>query len=147
MGCYSASEWRLYRRKNVSPKQQYQMENHLFRCNRCLPAYLSVMEEREEELAGLLLPSSFTAETLHLIKARASKLYHRQRQSNRRRRTLINYVAAAGITLLLTAGGTFDTAIRKLPEAAAKAESTTRALSEIFTDYTSIDERLWGEEE
>jgi anti-sigma factor RsiW len=110
MAHYNHAEWRLYRQGRLDGKRRAAMEKHLLRCDSCLEAYLDAMEKHEPLLAELLLPAGFTERVIRLVRAGT-----KEQLKTRRSRLLVNYVAAASLTLALMIGGVFDAVAMKVP--------------------------------
>lgn len=107
---YKSGEWRSYRQDLISIKQRRQMERHLSKCESCLKTYLAAIDETETAEAERLLPADFNNRILE----KTETIKH-QSLKTQRRRILLQYAAAASITLALTAGGFFDATARDLP--------------------------------
>ena len=125
MAHYSSADWSRYCRGALDRNRRRRMERHLLRCDRCLNSYLKLVGEREAEAAALLLPPDFEQNLWRSIR-------RKQAQSGRikRKRLLLNYAAAAVITLALTAGGVFDAIASGLPDLLKETRHVPRLINE-----------------
>jgi anti-sigma factor RsiW len=121
---YKSGEWRSYRQDQVSTKQRRQMERHLAKCEQCLRTYLAAIDDTETTAAERLLPTDFCARVLE-----RTGLLKRKTQQTQQRRILLQYAAAASITLALTAGGLFETAARDIPLMMNEVKTFSRVIN------------------
>lgn len=121
---YHPDQWRLYKQNRLDLSQRRRMEKHLDGCELCLQAYLSTLEQQEQKLARLLLPADFNTRTLCLVEKRKQQLI-----KVRRSRLLVNYAAAALVTLALTVGGVFDAVARGAPVLVEETHSVSRVIN------------------
>ncbi|HOL17513.1 MAG TPA: hypothetical protein PLY40_04420 [Bacillota bacterium] len=130
---YHSGEWRDYRLNKVSAAKRRRMEHHLARCDTCLQVYTAAVGTEEAAAAEKLLPADFTA--------RVVQLAHRAEEtqpSRLRRRLLLQYAAAASITLALTVGGFFEAAAREIPQ-------MMRSLDRISREINRVAELKWSD--
>ncbi|SDK17495.1 zf-HC2 domain-containing protein [Sediminibacillus albus] len=100
----------LYIEDNIDGRRnRQQIENHLETCEHCFASYLDLLEHWETP-AGLT--DSFTDITIEKVKLYQSYSHlAEQRPSSyrsRQARTLVHYLLAAALTLVLMAGGIFQ---------------------------------------
>ena len=124
MAHYHQEEWRDYCRGRLDRARRARMERHLAQCDRCLQEYLALIGEPEAAAAALLLPPDFETGLQNFIRQKQSAVHRTWR-----RRLLLNYAAAAVITLALTAGGFFDTLARQLPAFLDETRTFSQAIT------------------
>lgn len=123
---YRSGEWRDYRLNKVSASKRRRMERHLVRCTACLQVYTAAAGSEEAAAAERLLPADFTTRAVKLAQQAA------QTQPARlRRRLLLQYAAAASITLALTASGFFEAAAREIPQMMKNLDRISREINRI----------------
>lgn len=125
MAHYNSAEWRLYRQDRLDRRQRRLMENHLLQCETCLEAYTNAIEKQELELAELLLPPGFNTCMIRLVRER-----QKQQLKARRSRLLVNYAAAAVITVALTASGAFHAVVREVPTLLQETEIVSQVIQQ-----------------
>lgn len=118
---YSKKEWRRYRQNLVSEDVREAMEEHLGSCEECSAVYLSLIDQREEELALVFLPVDFSRQTARLATG----------EKPTRGVALRNYAIAAALTLFLLSSGWFGVLSRRIPPAlfSLTHEETSRVVS------------------
>ncbi len=121
---YKSGEWRSYKQDQVSTQQRRRMEHHLAKCEQCLRTYLAAIDEADTIAAERLLPADFNAKIME-----RTRMMKRQTQKTKRRTVLLQYAAAACITLVLTAGGLFDAAARDIPAVVDEIRTVSRIIS------------------
>lgn len=121
---YKSGKWRSYRQDQVSTDQRRQMERHLAKCEQCLRSYLAAIDEAETAAAERLLPADFSARILE-----RTRMMKRQTHRTQRRTILLQYAAAACITLTFTAGGLFDAAARDIPVVINEIKTVSRVIN------------------
>ncbi len=111
---YSQEEWRRFRLNQIGPGLRGEMADHLAECGSCLDTYLSIIEERDLELAEIVLAPHFTDSVMRRVRAL------KRAPTDARRRGMAfspmqNYVLAAAITAVLFGAGWFDALPRAIP--------------------------------
>lgn len=112
---YDEFEWKLYKEDLLDEELKISMEEHLFSCDECMDYFLSLIDEEEIDDASRFVPEDFTIEVMDRIddldekSNRTISLEKKRKSKNQVRGLFTNYVAAACLTIALTAGGAFNT--------------------------------------
>ncbi|MGE5483456.1 MAG: hypothetical protein ACM3X4_00385 [Ignavibacteriales bacterium] len=104
---YSRKEWRRFRLNRVTLEGREAMADHLAACESCLDAYISTIEDRDQELAEILLNSGFVDGVMRQVRATRrtpTEIPERRPAFS----ALQNYAMAAAVTAMLLYVGWFD---------------------------------------
>lgn len=96
-------QWKAYMLNQVSEKQREEMEDHLLECADCMQVYFSIAEENLPSEAVISINSSVMNQI-------------QQDRHNSRLKIFKYYVAAASVTIFLTATGSFDYFTKSVPK-------------------------------
>jgi predicted anti-sigma-YlaC factor YlaD len=120
---FSLDEWHDFAAGSISDEKRQIMEEHLLNCDSCLEMYTEILTETSDSSYEFSSPE-FTHKVMKEVIAQANyKASTGNIARNNFHRTFMYYVAAASITLALTASGIFNYAAYKLPLASAHAVS------------------------
>ena len=112
---YDEFEWELYKKDLLDGELKRSMEEHLFSCEECMDYFLSLIDEEEIDQASRFVPEDFTIKLMDRIddldekSNRIINLDEKRKNKKQVRGLFTNYVAAACLTIALTAGGVFNT--------------------------------------
>lgn len=95
---FSKDEWMKYAMNLTDEKTEKEMEDHLMHCDYCLGLYTDVISQNMQQNAEYPSPD-FSKNLMKKIQDDESKF---------NKRKFIYYVAAASITLIMTASGVFN---------------------------------------
>lgn len=99
---------------HASEREQELIEHHLFNCDDCMEKYMKAIESWETEVE---MSEDFTDATLQQInKQTAFWSASEKKQLSNKKRTLIHYVIAAGLTLVLMTTGLFQELLEVLDD-------------------------------
>ncbi|MFC0523552.1 hypothetical protein ACFFGV_08130 [Pontibacillus salicampi] len=116
-----------YAEQNVAEWEQMEIEHHLLDCTHCLEEYLAMLNDT----APPGLSSSFTTQTIERVEKQYPAL---QRKGRRKNRSLLHYMMAAGLTLVLMMSGVFDRIMDSIEPASSHNRSS---VSEQMVERTS----------
>lgn len=112
---YDYVEWLLYKNNALPVEKHAEMEEHLFNCDICLGVFLSLIDEKEIEIAGNLVPEDFNDKVINRIsKNKIIKLKPKDKKK------AFNYyfgyyVAVASVTIVLTLSGFYSNLVETVP--------------------------------
>lgn len=106
---YDKSAWQMFYLKQLPLDQLDQMENHLASCDQCQESFLNCIDELEP--AVYIASADFARHTMDFINTSQQNERKHPSARQKRRRMLINYVAAAAVTITLMSGGVFQSAV------------------------------------
>ncbi|MDD2494810.1 MAG: hypothetical protein PHE29_06410 [Tissierellia bacterium] len=122
MNHYDYVEWLLYKNKTLTNSKIKEMQEHLYNCETCMDTFLSLVDEQEEELVGIIVPSNFASkvlENISLNKIRDIKLRKVKKSVNYQ---FGYYVAVASVTIFLTLGGFYTNLVDSVPRITASIQ-------------------------
>lgn len=120
---FSCDEWYDFAAGLISEDKKQIMEEHLLQCDTCLEIYTTALT-RTSDLSPEFSSPEFTHKVMkEVLSYENCKASTKNNARNNFHRTFMYYVAAASITLVLTASGIFNYAAYKLPVASAHAAS------------------------
>lgn len=122
MNHYDYVEWLLYKNKTLTDSKIKEMQEHLYNCETCMDTFLSLVDEQEEELVGIIVPSNFASkvlENISLNKIRDIKLRKVKKSVNYQ---FGYYVAVASVTIFLTLGGFYTNLVDSVPRITASIQ-------------------------
>lgn len=123
---YDDFEWRLYK-ENLLDKRIYdEMETHLFQCETCMDKFLSIIDDKEIELAGEILTTDFTEDLISKIqKIRPIESIKTDKYKQKKRvynEVLLYYTAIASVAIFLMGSGFFHRMVDGIPEISGNIE-------------------------
>ncbi|PWU68451.1 hypothetical protein [Gracilibacillus dipsosauri] len=98
----------LYILDQLTDENRKTMENHLYSCEACLDSYLQLMEN---SLVEDSVSDFFTEKTIARIQHDSKPSSKSSNASSLFSKSIIHYVLAAGLTLILMFSGVFDNMI------------------------------------
>lgn len=113
---YTRQEWMDYCKGLLNDETKGEMERHLTDCGSCLELYISAIEETTEEDAAKFMSPTFADIVIDRI-SEESPGVKRKSPTKYPRKIFINYVVAAGLTLILTLSGFFQFLSEGIPKA------------------------------
>ncbi|MCK1994154.1 hypothetical protein GW626_02000 [Peribacillus muralis] len=123
--------WVAYLADEIPEGLKIEYENHLYSCDKCLSAYMEAMEKEEASLdmegmdiAGPVMNS------INRLKGESGEEATQNRKEKSLRTIARHYLIAAGFTILLMAGGVFQT----LTEYVDSVESSSVVETQSVTD-------------
>lgn len=124
---FSKEEWILYKKNLLSEEDSIKMEDHLYTCDTCMDTFLSLIDSKDLDFAGEIIPSDFTQSVMEktegvtpIFKARNKPIKKKKMMEN----IFMYYIAVASVVLVLTAGGVF-TKMAEIPIENIKFDTTT----------------------
>ncbi|WP_353093110.1 hypothetical protein [Tissierella praeacuta] len=115
---YDYVEWVLYKNNLLDDEIHEKMEEHLLLCDECMEIFLSLIDEKDIEMAEAFIPEDFTDKVLGSIKnitpvKRTVKKKTKGKVSND---FFIYYASVASVAIILTAGGFFGKVVDTVPQ-------------------------------
>lgn len=115
---YDYVEWVLYKNNLLDDEIHEKMEEHLLLCDECMEIFLSLIDEKDIEMAEAFIPEDFTDKVLGSIKnitpiKRTVKKKTKKKVSND---FFIYYASVASVAIILTAGGFFGKVVDTVPQ-------------------------------
>ena len=143
---YDQVEWSLYKNNLIDSRIYEEMEEHLFQCNDCMDIFISLIDEKEIENAGSIIPEDFTDNVMRNIKNITPIKKKIKRKSKLPKDFFIYYTAVASVAIILTAGGFFGKLVDSVPQLTANISvqenkimtNTIYDLSEKITNRTAM---------
>lgn len=143
---YDQVEWSLYKNNLLDNKIYEEMEEHLYQCDECMNIFISLIDEKEINQAGFIVPEDFTdkvIDSLKNIRPLKKKIERKSKVSND---FFIYYTAVASVAIILTAGGFFSKLVDSVPQITANISvqenkimtNTIYDLSEKITNRTAM---------
>lgn len=112
---YDYIEWLLYKNNALPEEKHNEMELHLFNCDICMEIFLSLIDEKEVEAAGNVIPDNFNEKVINKItknKVRELKPKVKKKAFNY---YFGYYVAVASVTIFLTFSGFYTNLVDSVP--------------------------------
>ncbi|MDF9763694.1 hypothetical protein OKW24_005467 [Peribacillus simplex] len=129
--------WVAYLADEIPESLKIEYENHLYSCDKCLSAYLEAMEKEESSLeiegfdiAGLVMDS------ISRLKGGYVEEDKQLRKENSLRTITRHYLIAAGFTILLMAGGVFQSFTEYVDSMESRSVKETQSLTDGIIDKT-----------
>ncbi|WP_025640875.1 hypothetical protein [Schnuerera ultunensis] len=114
---YDDIEWIFYKEKILSDEKQIEMEEHLYRCDRCMEIFLSLIDKQEVDKAGDSISENFTADLMANIENLRYKPKTKVKKSNTRFKDMfVYYAAVASVAVVLTLGGFYSGLVDMVPQ-------------------------------
>ncbi|MFA1714824.1 hypothetical protein ACDX66_24295 [Peribacillus frigoritolerans] len=134
----SEAEWAAYLADEIPEALKIEYENHLYSCDKCLSAYMEAMEREETSLdiegfdiAGPVMDS------ISRLKGGAFVEEAKQHRKEKSVRTITrHYLIAAGFTILLMAGGVFQSLTEYVDSVESSSDKKTQSLTDGLIDKT-----------
>jgi len=134
----SEAEWAAYLADEIPEALKIEYENHLYSCDKCLSAYMEAMEREETSLdiegfdiAGPVMDS------ISRLKGGAVVEEAKQHRKEKSVRTITrHYLIAAGFTILLMAGGVFQSLTEYVDSVESSSDKKTQSLTDGLIDKT-----------
>jgi anti-sigma factor RsiW len=129
--------WAAYLADEIPEALKIEYENHLYSCDKCLSAYMEAMEKEETSLdiegfdiAGPVMDS------INRLKGGAVEEAKQHRKENSARTITRHYLIAAGFTILLMAGGVFQSLTEYVDTVESSSDKKTQSLTDGLIDKT-----------
>lgn len=119
---YDYVEWLLYKSKSLSDEVLEEMEEHLYNCDFCMGIFLSLVDEKELNMASEVVPEDFTQNIMNRISKEKIKVVKEKRPNKSFNYSFMYYVAVASVTIFLTFGGFFTNLVDSVPELSIRLE-------------------------
>jgi hypothetical protein len=130
---YSKAEWLWFINNDSGTVLHEEMQEHLLVCDECMMLYLELIDKiNMEEVPATEDFTDKVMELVHREKVEAAK----RRLNQKRVNTLIYYVSAASLTLLLTGVGTFQDIYKGLSSVEKQAFETPQKQSLFMSGWT-----------
>lgn len=140
---YSKENWLQYINGELSSQLMSEMEEHLYSCDQCLFHYLELIAKTD--LPAMTNESIFTEKVMQEIEkipVQSKKVEENQLRKTKQgkyfKQTVIHYLLAAGLTIVLVSTGFFG----KILESADQFQKDT-----VYNPSTSITEQLFNKTE
>lgn len=133
---YNQEQWQAFYDKELDTEQLDLMESHLEACESCLELFLNCISLMEPDAVAGQINADFAQRTRDFIKQSSGLERKRPSARGKRRRMLINYVAAAVVTIVLMGGGVFQSAVdqtAQIPRESDKRAAHNEEKSLLFT--------------
>ena len=135
---YDYIEWLLYKNMMLPEEKSEEMEQHLYNCNICMEIFLSLIDEKEEEKAGIVILDDFTSKIINNIPK-----VKKDKKKTKQRRKIFNYqfgyyAAVASVTIILTLSGFYTGLVDAVPKLSASIQTTKRESNRIADFSSSI---------
>ncbi|MFF2458232.1 hypothetical protein [Peribacillus simplex] len=133
------AEWVAYLADKIPEALKIEYENHLYSCDKCLSAYMEAMEIEEIsqgiegfdiDIAGPVMDS------ISRLKVGTVEGEKQHRKEKSLRTITRHYLIAAGFTILLMAGGVFQSLTEYMDSVESSSEKETQSLTDGLIDKT-----------
>ncbi|MBO1000377.1 hypothetical protein IOC57_21885 [Bacillus sp. SD075] len=131
------AEWVAYLADELPEALKIEYENHLYSCDKCLSVYMEAMEKEENSLdmegfdiAGPVM------ESINLLKCGSVEEAKQHKKEKSLRTITRHYLIAAGFTILLMAGGVFQSLTEYVDSVESSSEKETQSLTDGLIDKT-----------
>ncbi|UFU00004.1 zf-HC2 domain-containing protein [Radiobacillus kanasensis] len=84
------------------------VEEHLYNCDDCMAHYLECLEQEAKDIA---MNESFTDKTMTIMESIYPTVSKNPVYSNTKNKTIVHYILAASLTLILVMSGVFQNAL------------------------------------
>jgi len=108
---YKQQEWQTFYDNNLPNDQLNLMESHLESCDACREIFISCIDPLYVRTIEKEISADFAHLTMEFIKTSQLAECKHPSARQKRRRMLINYIAAAAVTITLMSGGVFQSAV------------------------------------
>ena len=134
---YDQVEWILYKNNVLDNKIYEEMEEHLCLCDDCMDIFLSLIDEKEVEVAGEIISQDFTNKVMDNLKNIRPLKKKIKRKAKLPNDFFIYYTAVASVTIILTAGGFFGKLVDSVPQITANIKiQEEKIMSNIIYDFS-----------
>lgn len=137
---YDYVEWLLYKNNALSMEKQEEMEEHLYNCHICMEIFLSLIDDKEIEIAGSSIPQDFTDKVISKVSNTKVKKIEPKTNKKSFNYQFGYYVAVASVTIFLTLGGFYTNLVDAVPRISASVETIERVGRENF--ISNLSERI-----
>ncbi|MGE7762729.1 hypothetical protein [Peribacillus sp. NPDC097895] len=131
------TRWVAYLADEIPEDLKIEYENHLYSCDECLSAYMDAMEKEESSLdvEGLDIAGS-VMDSINLLKGESLEEAKQIRKEKSLRTITRHYLIAAGFTILLMAGGVFQSLTKYVDSVESSSVKETQSLTDGLIDKT-----------
>ncbi|MGG0411916.1 hypothetical protein [Peribacillus simplex] len=131
------AEWVAYLADEIPEALKIEYENHLYSCDKCLSAYMEAMEKEENSLdiEGLDIAGT-VMESISRLNGGTVEEAKQHRKEKTLRSITRHYLIAAGFTILLMAGGVFQSLTEYVDSVESSSEKETQSLTDGLIDKT-----------
>lgn len=135
-------KWLQYAQDELNEETRTQYENHLYNCDHCLDMYLEAVEASETSMP--VLTTNFTDSImLQVNETMKEKPTTNKRKKNTRKQTMIHYMLAAAMTLILMSTGIFSQLMNVANEFEKPHSTQSESfVSNILNNSISITDQL-----
>ncbi|RRN67670.1 hypothetical protein EI200_22075 [Peribacillus simplex] len=129
--------WVAYLADEIPESLKIEYENHLYSCDMCLSAYLEAMEKEESslEIEGFDIAGP-VMDSISRLKGGYIEEDKQLRKENSLRTITRHYLIAAGFTILLMAGGVFQSFTEYVDSMESRSVKETQSLTDGIIDKT-----------
>ncbi|MDV7766052.1 MULTISPECIES: hypothetical protein [unclassified Peribacillus] len=129
--------WVAYLADEIPESLKIEYENHLYSCDKCLSAYLEAMEKEESslEIEGFDIAGP-VMDSISRLKGGYVEEDKQLRKENSLRTITRHYLIAAGFTILLMAGGVFQSFTEYVDSMESRSVKETQSLTDGIIDKT-----------
>ncbi|MDW7613875.1 hypothetical protein SC499_03890 [Peribacillus simplex] len=129
--------WVAYLADEIPESLKIEYENHLYSCDKCLSAYLEAMEKEESslEIEGFDIAGP-VMDSISRLKGGYVEEDKQLRKENSLWTITRHYLIAAGFTILLMAGGVFQSFTEYVDSMESRSVKETQSLTDGIIDKT-----------
>jgi len=131
------AEWVAYLADEIPEALKIEYENHLYSCDKCLSVYMEAMEKEETslDLEGFDIAGP-VMDSISRLKGGSVEESWPHRKEKSLRTITRHYLIAAGFTILLMAGGVFQSLTEYVDSVESSSDKKTQSLTEDLIDKT-----------
>ncbi|MFE4811934.1 hypothetical protein ACFQ9Y_12315 [Peribacillus simplex] len=133
------AEWVAYLADKIPEAQKIEYENHLYSCDKCLSAYIEAMEKEEisQDIEGFDIDiAGPVMDSIGRLKGGSVEEEKQHRNEKSLRTITRHYLIAAGFTILLMAGGVFQSLTEYVDSVESSSEKEAQSLTDGLIDKT-----------
>ncbi|MEK3889767.1 anti-sigma factor family protein [Bacillus sp. FSL K6-3431] len=138
-------QWIQYVQDELDEPTRTQYENHLYSCDHCLELYLTAVEASESQMPVLTSTTSFTDSVMLQLNETMKEIPKpiiNKKMKNSRRQTMIHYMLAAAMTLVLMSTGIFSQLMNVASEFEKPDSKPNSFVSNFLNNSVSITDQL-----
>ncbi|MFB5935047.1 hypothetical protein ACE8FZ_17385 [Peribacillus frigoritolerans] len=137
MNHVSEAQWVAYLADEIPEALKIEYENHLYSCDKCLSVYMEAMEKEETslDLEGFDIAGP-VMDSISRLKGGSVEDSWPHRKEKSLRTITRHYLIAAGFTILLMAGGVFQSLTEYVDSVESSSDKKTQSLTEDLIDKT-----------
>lgn len=133
---YDYIEWLLYKNDALPEKKHNEMEEHLFNCDICMEIFLSLIDEKEIEASGGIIPDDFNQKVINKItKSKVKELIPKEKKKSFNYQ-FGYYVAVASVTIILSISGFYTNLVDSVPRITKSIEVVKEEKPNIIANFS-----------